>query len=316
MLLSDKELVINDANAHIFAAPHVDADGTRKRGLVPRDYDKYPLGTYAGEIGMHAVPDLVSFNPSDFPALIKEMTDSKSRLSDFRMTGGPNGGMIPSRDQNGFGFCWRHSPTSAQLLIRARDDMPYADLSSYAGACLIKNYRDEGGWGAQGLDDVMNFGDPTSDFWPQRATDRKYDTPEMRANAKLHRVTEGWIDMGAAQYDRTLTYNQVITCLICRIPVVIDLNWWSHSICGADPVDGNSMRPFTRADSGKLLQLHEFRYYWGIDHPVTGGISIRIWNSWSDQWSDNGMGVLTGSKAVPDGATAPRVATWSPGQAA
>jgi hypothetical protein len=317
MLLSDKEPVIGDHNWQDHVDPHSDADGTRKKGLIPRNYATHPTGCYRGEVGLDAVPDLVSFSPSDFPAMIKELVDTQSRLSDFRAKGGPNGGMIPARDQNGRGYCWRHSPTSAQLLIRARDDMPYVDLSAYAGACLIKNYRDQGGWGAQGLDDLINgLGDPSSEFWPQRATDRKYDTPAMRANAKLHRISEGWIDMGAAQYDRNLSFNQVITCLLCRVPVVADLSWWGHSICYMDAVDGNQMRPFTRGESGKLVQLHEFRLVWGIDDPVTGGIGVRQLNSWGDSWGERGAGILTGQKAIPDGATAPRVATWSPGQAA
>lgn len=205
--------------------------------------------------------------------------------------------------------CWRHSGTSAHLLIRARDDQPYLDLSPYAGACRIKNYRDEGGWGAQGVDDIMDNGDPTAEFWPQRAVSRQYDNANTWANAKLHRFTEGFIDMGSPQYDRTLTFNQVITCLLSRIPVVVDFNWWSHSVCAADAVNGTSQMGITRAESGKLMQLQEFDAYWGINNPVTGGIAIRIWNSWGDSWSTNGMGVLTGSKAVPDGATAPRVAT-------
>lgn len=310
-MLYPNELVISDANAHVFAAPHADGDGVRSRGLVPRDWKKFPLGCYAGETGMHAVDDLPSFSPSDFPALIREMEESKTRLSDFRNRG--NGGQpIPSRDQNGRGYCWRHSGTSAHLLIRARDDMPYLDFSAYAGACMIKNFRDEGGWGAQGLDDLFERGDPTSAFWPQRATSREYDRPETWANAKLHRITEGWVDMSAPQYDRNLAFNQVVTSLICRVPVIVDFNWWGHSVCAADAVDGRSQRGLTRCpSSGKLLTAEEFDAHWGVDHPVTGGIAIRIWNSWSDSWSDNGMGVLTGSKAVPDGASAPRVATWA-----
>lgn len=311
-MLYPNELVITDTNYLQHAEARVDdALGRRAKGLVPRNYSTYPQGFYSGEVGMDAVPDLVSFDPADFPKIIKELEDSKTRLSDFRMTRGPGGGMIPSLDQNGRGYCWRHSPTSAHLLVRARDEMPYLDLSPYAGACRIKNYRDEGGWGAQGLDDVIQFGDPTSQFWPQRATSRQYDTAETWANAKLHRFTEGWIDLSAAQYDRNLAFNQMITSLLCRVPVIIDLNWWSHSICGCDAVNGATQWKVTRAESGKLMAKTEFDAFWGMNDPVTGGICPRIWNSWGDSYGVNGMAVLAGSKGIPDGATAPRVATWA-----
>jgi hypothetical protein len=179
--------------------------------------------------------------------------------------------------------CWAHSSVSALLLLRARDNQPYADLSAYAIACIIKDYRDEGGWGAQSMDWIVANGCPVSEFWPQQGTSRKHDTPAMRENAKLHRVTEGWWDLADAQYDRNLSWDQVMTCLLNRIPVVVDYNWWGHSVCAADPVETSP-----------------------------GKFGVRIWNSWGDGWSENGMGVLEGSKAVPDGSVAPRVIQAAP----
>lgn len=311
-MLYDGELIITDTNVTLTAGVHEDEAGRRKKGLVPRDYDLCPLGTYPSEVGMHAVPDLVSFDPSEFPARIKELEDSKSRLSDYRMAGGPGGGMVPSRDQNGKGYCWAHSGVSALLLIRARDEMPYVDLSAYAIACLIKSYRDEGGWGAEGLDFQMSKGCPSSQFWPQQSMSRSNDRPETWANAATHKITEGWIDLAAQQYDRAITFNQEVTSLLCRVPVIKDENWWSHSICGCDAVNGASQWKKTRsATSGKLMRLAEFNAFWGMDNPVTGGIGVRIWNSWGDGWSAQGMGILTGNQAVSDGAVAPRVAMWS-----
>lgn len=275
------------------------------KGLIPRDYSTHPVGCYAA-----APPfDMPTIDPSEFASRVADLEATKSRLSDMRDTG-MYGARIPSRDQNGRGYCWKHSGTSAMLLCRARDNQPYADLSAYAGACIIKNYRDQGGWGAEGVDWCMNIGDPTSEFWPQQATNPKYDTPAMRANAHLHRFTEGFWDLNAAQYDRKLTWNQFATCLLLRIPVVSDFNWWGHSVCAADLVNGNTQRMTTRAESGKLATPEEFESIWGVN-TVAGGFGVRIWNSWSDSWSSAGMGVLTGSRAIPDGAVAPRVVTAS-----
>lgn len=315
MLYSDNELVITDTNYEETSAVHRDEDGVRKKGYKPRDWKKYPHGFYKGETRVTEAKavDMPEIDASDFPSMIAQLEQEKSRLSDFRMSGrGPQGGMIPARDQNGRGYCWAHSGVSAMMMVRARDEMPYVDLSAYAVACIIKSYRDEGGWGAQGLEFLMDKGVPSSAFWPQQSVARANDKAETWENAKLHRFTEGWIDMSAAQYDRNLAFNKVVTSLLSRVPVIVDFNWWSHSVCAVDAVNGASQWKKTRdRRSGKLMTRQAFDEFWGMNNPVTGGISIRILNSWGDTWSDHGMGVLSGNKAVPDGATAPRVATWA-----
>ena len=208
--------------------------------------------------------------------------------------------------------CWMHSGTSAMLAVRARDNMTYVDLSAYACACIIKNYADEGGWGAQGLDFLMSRGVPSSAFWPQQAVSSQYDKPATWENAALHKFTEGWFDLAAPQWSRQMTFTQVGTCLLLDDPVIGDFNWWAHSVCLLDLVDGVAQFGITRhPDTGKLLDMAMHELFWGLNDPVTAGFGVRIWNSWGDGWGSDGMGVLTGQKAVPDGATSPRVTTPS-----
>lgn len=173
---------------------------------------------------------------------------------------------------NGVGVhnCWCHSGTSATLLVRALNNQPFKSLSAFMVGCLIKNYRDQGGWGPAGLEFMVEHGIPEEKYWPQRSMSRSNDTPEMRANAKRHRVQE-WMDL-----DPRNMKAQLVTCLLNNIPVVSDFNWWGHSVCTVD-----------------LVSLNPFR--------------TRIWNSWSDNWSEAGMGILEGSKAIPSDAIAPRV---------
>jgi hypothetical protein len=274
-------------------------DGERKaRGLAPRDYRIQPL---AGSPYAHRV-DFPLIDQAEWPGRIQEMVASKSRLSDIR-------GNIPSRDQNGRGYCWMHSGVSALLLLRARDNQPYADLSAYGPSCLIKNYRDEGGWGAAGLEWLVQHGCPTSKTWPQKSTARSNDTPAMRAEMNKYKVLEGYWDLDAAAHSRNLSFAQTITLLLCRIPVIQDHNWWGHSICGADPVDGAQQWGLSRAETGKLLAMSEFDAVWGMTDPVLAGTGILIWNSWGEGWGERGMGLLSGRKAIPDGASAPRVAS-------
>lgn len=276
-MLRPNEIVIDDSNYTQFCDPDYTVDGEKKsRGLIPRDYSRYPLGCYGSAVPFFAV-DMPLIPRSEWSDRIKEKIATKSQLSDIRLTGN-NGNIIPSLDQNGRGYCWAHSGTGAVMMLRAAMGLPYVGLSAYAVACIIKNYRDEGGWGAQGLDFITSRGVPSEAYWPMQSVNRSNDKPETWANAALHKVTEGFVDLQAAQYDRQLSFDQVATCLLCNVPVIGDFNWWGHSVC--------------------LLDLVE---------TSPGKFGVRILNSWGDSWSDRGMGVLEGSKAIPDGATAPRV---------
>lgn len=259
------EAIINDRNWGDFIVPP-QGEGF---GLVPRFYGAYPVGysPAAPEFDIPLIPE------SEWQSRLDAQIDAKARLSDVRNASGPGGKPIPSTDQNGRGYCWCHSGTSACLIVRAVNNQPFVDLSAYMVGCIVKNYRDQGGWGSQGVEFIATHGIPSSEFWPQRSVSRSNDTPAMRENAKLHRITE-WMDM------QPRSKAQLVTCLLLGIPVVSDFNWWSHSVLTMD-----------------LVSLSPFR--------------TRIWNSWGDSWSENGVGVLEGSRALPDGMLAPRVLTVS-----
>lgn len=261
------EIIINDDNWQAFVNPVVDGE-QRMMGLIPRDYDQCPVGylSCAKPFDLPLIPE------SEWEDRLQARIAAKAQLSDVRNRG-KFGQPMPSTDQNGKGYCWAHSSTSAVLIVRAMEGQPYVDLSAYAVACVIKNFRDQGGWGSQSLEFIAERGIPSSHYWPQKSMKRENDNPETWGNAKLHRVTE-WMDM------EPNNKQQLVTCLLSGIPVVSDFNWWGHSVCTLDLV---SIKPF----------------------------KTRIWNSWSDQWSDNGMGILEGGKAVPNGMIAPRVVAAS-----
>lgn len=259
---------INDDNAHLYIG-----DGF---GLIPRNYDTFPIGFYANVVD---AVDMPLIPRSEWSERIKQGERDKSFLSHIRNRGN-NGSPIPSLNQGSFGYCWAHSGTSAVMLLRAAANQPYVPLSAFSVAATIKKGRNEGGWGAQGLDFMTEKGIASQALWPQGdASYARYDVPEVWADAAKHRVTEGFWDLQAAQYDRRLTFDQVGTLLLSRIPVIGDFNWWGHSVCLMDLVETSP-----------------------------GQFGVRILNSWGDGWGDNGTSVLTGSKAIPDGATAPRVA--------
>ena len=309
MLTVGNALIISDQNPEQWKEPNVDGAMTR-RGLIPRDYNKFPVGCYNTGPGMRAVT-MDEISESEWPSRMADLIKGKAQLSDIRARGN-NGQRIPSTDQNGKGYCWIHSGTSATLVVRAREGQPYVDLSAYAGACIIKGYRDEGGWGAQGVDFICKRGLPTGEYWPQKSSNPRNDNPETWKNAALHRIHEGWIDLQAAQYDRNLAWRQVGTCLLSGHPVIGDYNWWGHSVCLLDLVAGNRAYEMCRdADTGKKAALNAFEAVWNMNDPVTGGYGVNIWNSWSDAWSNYGEGILPPQKAVPDGSVAVRTTTAS-----
>jgi hypothetical protein len=248
------------------------------RGLIPRDYSTHPVGFYASAPRL----DIPLIPRSEWSARIKEMEQTQSRLSDIRLRGN-FGGPIPSLDQNAndgtrrWGYCWAHSTTHAVMICRAVANLPYVSLSAFAVAATIKNGRNEGGWGAESLDFITERGVPDQKFWPQKNVDLRNGTAECWADAAKHKAVESWADLEVGQYDRNLTFDQVATLLLSRVPVVGDFNWWGHSIC--------------------LLDLVE---------TSPGQFGVRFWNSWSDDYGDRGMAILSGSRAIPDGAVAPR----------
>ena len=246
-------------------------DGERKgHGLVPRDYKEFPREMFDPPNQLPLIPK------SEWSDRIKELESTQSALSHLRAG-------FPALDQNGQGYCWYYSTTSAVMLTRKVMNQPYVRLSAHAGACMIKNFRDEGGWCGLSAQRQKSHGTPSVAFWPEKSMSRANDRPETWANALGHKVTEDWIDLTRDIYDQNLTFEQLATCLLCRIPCAVDFNWWGHSVCAMDLVE---VEP--------------------------GSFGIRILNSWSDSWGEQGSGVLRGSKAIPNGAVCMRVSGASP----
>ncbi len=296
------DLIIGDHNYQQFAVDPVIDGSVRQRGLIPRDYSRFPKGHYRGSRAV----DVPLIPRSEWTERIRDKIAQKSQLSNLRLDrlGGP---AFSSLDQDGVGYCWGHSSTHSVMYLRLVQNQPIIPLSAFCVCATIKKGADEGGWGAQSMDFIVEKGICSQAIWPQG--DRAYKTYDKSAtweNAALHKVTEGFIDLDAAQYDRKLSFDQECSLLLSNIPVVKDENWWSHSILGVDVVDGNGQFGILRMESGKLATISEFELIWGINDPVTAGYGVRIQNSWSDSWGEKGLGVLTGSKAVSDGAVAPR----------
>jgi len=194
---------------------------------------------------------------------IEEMERTKTRLSDTLRKD------VPVKSQSSTRFCWINSPTWCTEVVRHTQGQPYVELSPASVGAKIKNFRNVGGWGTEGLEYIADHGLVPASLWPANAINRRYDTDEADAERPKYRVIE-WSKLP----DRDL--ETIYDCLFARIPVSIGLNWWSHQVTAVDPV-------------------RQGRQY-----------GVRIGNSWGSGWSDNGYGILLGRKAIPDDAVAPR----------
>lgn len=291
--------IIGDHNWQQHAGQTV-INGERKaKGAIPRPWDKAPAGSYRSARAVTYTP-----HPrSEWAQRIKDKEDSRSRISDV-LAKGDDGKPIPSTDQNGQGYCWMYSCVFTIQALRALAHLPYVKLSGHGAAWKVKKGRDEGGWCAESLDFVTANGIPSCEFWPEKSMNgRQYDNAKTWENAALHKAVEAWVDLESAQYDRKLTFDQIMSLCMDNNPGQADFNWWGHSVGFSDAVNGATQRNFTRSESGKLLTLSEFDLVWGMETD-TGGYGLKIRNSWTDGWGTNGYGVLTGTKAIPDGAVA------------
>lgn len=258
-------LTIGDKNWRKYAAPPKIDGKKMSMGLIPRDFHKYPVGYL-----MCAKPfDLPLIDEDKWDAIIADQEANQSSLQHIRDKG-CYGSPIPALDQNGQGYCWFYSGTAANMMVRAVNNQPYKRLSGHSGACIIKGYRDEGGWGPQGVEFQADIGVADVDHWPEKSMSRSNDTPAMRENMKLYRILE-WMDCSDNAAERR---KQVATALLLGLPVVADYNFWSHSVC--------------------LIRLMSKR-------------KTRLLNSWTNEWSENGVGDLEDGKAFPDAAIVPRV---------
>lgn len=253
--------VIDDSNYQQWLAP----PSGMSLGHVPRDWSKHPYG---------ATPNTAPFALPLIPRgeWKQRIEEKEAKQSTIRHHCERNG--LTVLDQNGTNYCWINAPTYAMMIVRMLMGLPTVRLSPASVGAKIKNFRNNGGWGTEGLEYIAEHGLVPQDKWPANAIDRKYDNAESDAERSSYRCLEWW-DLKPGNFD------QVATCVLQNIPVAIGLNWWSHEITAVG----------LKYDGGKYL--------------------LEIANSWSANWESNGFGLLSESKGTPDDAVAPRVATPS-----
>ncbi len=255
-------LIIDDANAHLFCSGGPQSGSTGYKGWQRADAPhafrgQRPVGRTIPRNEWH---DRIKAGQGAF-------------LSDLIKQKG-----IQAKDQDGLNFCWVYGSTRAVEIQRAVQGLVTLNLSpeSVGGPCT--RWRNQGGYAGEAFDQLQNCGACETSYMdaPHSLRPNRW-TAGWQDNARLHEAVD-W-------YDIETSFDEVITCLLQRIPVAAGLDWWGHLVCFLDPVilpDGSV---------GGLFQNS-----WGADWPTPGA---------------NGLACLTESKATPDGAAAPIIVTAS-----
>lgn len=247
--------VIDDGNfkSHVDEANAISKFGS---GYVPRDFNANPPGklfkAYSGQ----------KFDEDELVERIKEKEAQQSGLADLHRALN-----IPILDQGQYGYCWMYGTVLCMMMAYARAGLPVPHLSAASAAAKGKNYRNEGGLAEEALRYIKQFGVSTVKYWPDGGVaDRKYDTPEQRNNAELHKAVEF----------EELPSNDLLavaSVLVLDLPCTGGFGWWGHLIGLLQP-------RVVSASRGERIGL-EFA------------------NSWTKRYGKNGFGVLAGKKAIP-----------------
>ena len=253
-------------------------DDTYQAHVDEETKDNRPKGQEPRNFKTHAVGYCKAIKPFNLKLIpdteqqgkLDYFTQTKSTGADLRDMG-KQGTRIPTKNQGQKGYCWAHSPVTVMQMMRAQMGEPWADLSAYSVACPIKNFRDEGGWNAQAVGYIAENGCATSRTWAQQSMDRS--CIQASAEERMHFRYVDWLDLDPGEMEQ-----QMITVLLSGGFLAADFNWWSHSVAVI-----------------ALLSIS----------PI---IRVLIMNSWGDDWSQAGLGILEGRHAVPSAATALQVA--------
>lgn len=186
-----------------------------------------PIGRgegYAYEGAADPFPNALLIPESEWEPRIKEMEETKSRLSDLIIQAS-----LPPKDQDGIPYCWIHGPTGCIEALRVVQNQPMVPLSATSAGCIIKGFRAQGGWGKEGLQFIANRGLVPQAQWPENQLKRQYDTPDNWKLAENYRTTEWW-------ELKPRNFAQHISLLLRRIPTAVGLNYWAHEVYDCDPV--------------------------------------------------------------------------------
>jgi len=251
-IYSSDMVVIDDTNYTQWVNPIVNGErrgtGYQAPAVKPRAANNF--AALSERYGIPLLPE------SQWDQRIDELEQSRSTLRNLCDDMG-----MSVLDQKSTNYCWVFGPSQCARIVRLQETGRIFDYSPASAGARIKNYKNVGGWGREAIEWFRVNGLNFQSDWPPTEINKRYETPENVAKAKLHLVLEYWyLD----------TFEQMASVILSGFPCSPGYNWWSHQVCGVGIIKGN----------------HD----------------LLIANSWGTGWSDNGYGILSGSKKRPDDA--------------
>jgi hypothetical protein len=223
-------------------------------GYVPRDYVKQPEGSI--ECCAPLPTDLL-IPRSEWPRLIKLQDENQSSPYHLRQRA-----KIRTKSQASTPFCWAFGSVACLQVAIVASGLDHVELSPTMVACLATGYKLRGGNTFDAIPIMHETGVCSTKLWPLNQVNRRYDTPEMRADAAGRRLAE-WFELKPNRFD------YAASALLLGFPVILGLAWWGHMIAGL-----------------KLVQTKR------------GGFGILIENSHGESYGDLGLAVLEESRAT------------------
>jgi hypothetical protein len=148
-------------------------------GYKPRDFAAAPFGTYSDPFALDLIPR------NEWAERAEALDSSKATAEHVAMYY-----KVPILNQRTLPYCWCYGVVGAMATAYAQAGLPVGYLSATSAAAKIKNYVKVGGWAGEAIEGIQRFGVSMVEHWPEAVLDRRYDTPEQRENAALHKAVE------------------------------------------------------------------------------------------------------------------------------
>lgn len=255
------DLIITDDNwQSVCFSPNTD----HLCGTKPRDFAQVPFGSlpFAAAVG-ESVPTIPM---EEWPDRIADLEREKATLKHIWAEAG-----IGVWDQNPLSYCHGYSAVMVAAVQRAVQGLPFVELSASSVAAPVTNYRNEGAYIHDDLQQMCDVGIASIKFVPMK-TYRKGDFRDGWKEDAAHNKVIEWWDVPPRNF---LLHGSL---LLQGIPVGVGLNWWGHAVTD-----------LVLRDVEKSRSATDWRRY-----------GIEFLNSWNVNWGNKGFGVRTGDKAKAD----------------
>jgi hypothetical protein len=235
----DKKLIIDDSNWRDHVMPISTTDKNMSQsGYIPRDYSAVPFGSYGD--GVSAVPPDLLYDEKQLKEIFTEQNAKGTSLKHII-------DRAPKRwlNQSPTNYCWCYAVVHGVMIIRYVNNLPFERLSPYSVAAMIKQGRNNGGWGSQALTYIINNGVASEEFWPAE-TETMSSSQRESANMAAIRNWRQYADSSRADaakrkvkefYElRPRDWLAKLSLIARRIPVPSGYNWMGHEMCSIQGV--------------------------------------------------------------------------------